>query len=39
MSCWSARSPASSFVPAEGWKAGNKPPDGMAELMTELGLY
>ena len=25
--------------PAEGWKAASKPPDGMAKLMTELGLY
>ena len=25
--------------PAEGWKSGSKPPDGMADLMTELGLY
>lgn len=25
--------------PAEGWPAANAPPDGMADLMTELGLY
>jgi MraZ protein len=25
--------------PAEGWRSANLPPDNMADLMTELGLY
>ena len=25
--------------PAEGWRAASVPPDSMADLMTELGLY